>query len=343
MEPDKYSLEILDASGAKQQVALHAIDVIHDLAILKAAGLGNAYLQLAHSIAGKGSKIYSLGNPLDLGMTIIEGNYNGLVKRSRYQKILFSGSLNSGMSGGPAVSESGEVVGVNVSKGGEQISFLVPVVHLRALLGKASPDTVARDFQAQVRQDLLADQQAFTKTLLAKPFEQKNLGELVIPVNLHQALRCWGHSDGKQEDKYDAVHQHCRSDDNIFIASDLIVGSFQYDAEWVSTDSLNPVQFYKFLQSRYTPGTLNGSQLEKHVTEYQCHTDFIELKGATWKATSCYRAYKKFAGLLDALLLMALVENDGKAAVIKVAASGFSKSSSQAIFASLMESLDWKP
>ncbi|NNL11108.1 MAG: hypothetical protein HKO84_05050, partial [Pseudomonadales bacterium] len=48
-------------------------------------------------------------------------------------------------------------------------------------------------------------------------------------------------------------------------------------------------------------------------------------------------------GLLDALLLMALVENDGKAAVIKVAASGFSKSSSQAIFASLMESLDWKP
>ncbi|NNC54297.1 MAG: trypsin-like peptidase domain-containing protein, partial [Pseudomonadales bacterium] len=328
IEPEKYSLEIVAANGDKQQVSLSAIDVIHDLAILKAAALDKNYIRLSRSIGGKGSRIYSIGNPLDLGMTIIEGNYNGLVKRSRYQKILFSGSLNSGMSGGPAVSESGNVVGINVSKGGEQISFLVPVVHLRALLNKTRAAEITPDFHEQVRKDLLADQQMFADALLASPFEEKQLGELVIPVNLHPALRCWGHSEGKEEEKYSAVHQHCRSDDNIFVAGDLIVGSFQYDAEWISTESLKPVQFYKLLQTRYVPGTLAGSQQEKHVTQYQCNTDFVELKGLTWKATSCYRAYKKFKGLFDAILLMALVERNEKSAIIKVAASGFSRTTS---------------
>ena len=55
-----------------------------------------------------------MGNPHDLGMTIIEGTYNGLIQTSRFQKILFSGSLNSGMSGGPAMDDKGRVIGVGV-------------------------------------------------------------------------------------------------------------------------------------------------------------------------------------------------------------------------------------
>ena len=63
----------------------------------------------------QGERIYSMGNPLDVGFAVLEGTYNGLVERSFYPSIFFGGALNSGMSGGPALDEQGRVVGVNVA------------------------------------------------------------------------------------------------------------------------------------------------------------------------------------------------------------------------------------
>ena len=87
----------------------------------------------------QGERIYSLGNPLDVGFAITEGNYNGLVQRSFYPRIFFGGALNPGMSGGPALDARGRVIGVNVAKrlDAEQVSFLVPAEFARALLDKA--------------------------------------------------------------------------------------------------------------------------------------------------------------------------------------------------------------
>src|SRR5205807_1245578 len=75
----------------------------------------------------RGERLYSLGHPLGIGFTIVEGTYNGPVERSYSPRIHFTGALNPGMSGGPAVDGDGRVVGVNVSKqfGGDLVSFLV--------------------------------------------------------------------------------------------------------------------------------------------------------------------------------------------------------------------------
>lgn len=78
----------------------------------------------------QGSTIYSLGNPHDLGMIVVPGTYNGLKQNSLYQKIHFTGSVNSGMSGGPLVNEGGEAMGVNVATAGNQLGFLVPLNNL---------------------------------------------------------------------------------------------------------------------------------------------------------------------------------------------------------------------
>ena len=47
----------------------------------------------------RGERIYSLGNPLDIGFAVTEGTYNGLVQRSFYPRIFFGGALNPGMGG----------------------------------------------------------------------------------------------------------------------------------------------------------------------------------------------------------------------------------------------------
>ena len=74
----------------------------------------------------QGERIYSLGNPLDIGFAVIEGTYNGLVERSFYPTIFFAGSLNPGVSGGPTLDQQGRVIGINVAarRDGEQVSFL---------------------------------------------------------------------------------------------------------------------------------------------------------------------------------------------------------------------------
>ena len=57
----------------------------------------------------QGERIYSLGNPLDVGFAVIEGTFNGLVDRSFYPTIFFAGSLNPGVSGGPTMDQEGRV------------------------------------------------------------------------------------------------------------------------------------------------------------------------------------------------------------------------------------------
>ena len=109
-----------------------AIDVANDLALVRVDHHDQPFFEFderaVHGELPKGERLYSMGNPLDLGFTIVEGTYNGLVDRSYNERVHFSGALNPGMSGGPTVTAEGLVVGINVAKrmGGELVSFLVP-------------------------------------------------------------------------------------------------------------------------------------------------------------------------------------------------------------------------
>lgn len=124
---------------------LLAFDAIHDLALVKTGSPG--------AVAGRpplrfrprdvpmaqGERIYSLGNPLDVGFAVIEGTYNGLVERSFYPTIFFAGSLNPGVSGGPTLDQQGQVMGINVAArtDGEQVSF--PVTRCRCTPSRTRP------------------------------------------------------------------------------------------------------------------------------------------------------------------------------------------------------------
>ncbi len=134
-DPDLYRLEYVQPTGETRELTLLDVDVIHDLAIVRSADFHDASMPLGDAALENGTRIYSLGNPKDLGMSIVEGTYNGLLKESLYERIFFSGSINPGMSGGPAIDSEGDAIGVNVSvMRGNQLSFLVPVHYLKALL-----------------------------------------------------------------------------------------------------------------------------------------------------------------------------------------------------------------
>ncbi|MDH5571819.1 MAG: serine protease, partial [Gammaproteobacteria bacterium] len=274
-EPEKYRLEYVYHDGSTGEIELLDIDVIHDLAIIKIEPPQDKYFQFNLNRLSKGDRIYSMGNPHDLAMLIIEGNYNGLIQESRYKKILFAGSLNPGMSGGPAFDSQGKLIGINVAKGSEQLSFLVPVAELNLLFKRALKKTEQPAFEKSIKDALLYDQQQFYKKLLAKSWKSEELGEFFIPGKLDKSLKCWGHTIDKVDIRYIGVHKHCRSQDEIYISQNMYTGSFSYDYEWITTDELNRFQFYSQVEKRFDQMTLNNINKEEDVTNYICHSDFV--------------------------------------------------------------------
>lgn len=340
-EPDKYRLEYVQHDGSTGPAELITINIVHDLAILQIESKQKHFFKLQDRPLSKGDRVYSMGNPHDLGLTIVEGNYNGLIELSRHPRILFSGSLNPGMSGGPALNDEGEVIGINVSKGGEQISFLVPVLNLKKLMQRASSQQKQPDFTQLIRDDLYSEQDTFYTRILESELVLEPFGDLKLPEKMADSLKCWGHTLDDEEDLFSSFHRHCRTEDQIFVRSGFYTSNFSYDYEWITTDELNRFQFYTAVKGRFQHNTISSAPDKKHITNYSCHNDFIKLAGHEWKISSCFRAYKKYQGLYDALLLIASADINDKAAVIKVGVSGINRSNALALFKKISEAIQW--
>src|SRR5258706_2333350 len=110
--PEKYRLEYRTTAGKVGKITVLAIDVRHDLAVVRAEGFDGVPLALDGTVPAKGERAYSIGFPLDVGLTITEGVSNGRVEDSFDARIHYSVAINDGISGGPAVNAAGQVIGV---------------------------------------------------------------------------------------------------------------------------------------------------------------------------------------------------------------------------------------
>lgn len=341
-EPKKFRLEYVDHDGSTGDIDLLDVDVIHDLAIVKIKPPQKKYFRFNLKPLSKGDRIYSMGNPHDLSMLIIEGNYSGLIKESRYKKILFSGSLNPGMSGGPSFDVHGRLVGINVSKGGEQLSFLVPVSELNSLYKRVKKNGAVKDFKKTIGADLLKDQQQFYSKLINKEWESETLGDVSVSGKLDKSLKCWGHTVDKKDVYYKGVHKHCRSEDNIYIGQGVSGGAFSYDYEWITTKQLNRFQFYSQIERRFNQTGVSSVYKEEDATNYICDSGFVTISKHSWKISTCTRAYKKYKGLHDILLLLTTVDLNDKSLLVKAGMSGVSKENGMRFINKFLGEIKWK-
>ena len=361
-KPEKFRIELVDSDEQIIEAQLLNFDVIHDLALLQIADQRPLVMALypkqdkQGSLLDKGDRIFSIGNPHDLGMTIIEGTYNGLLKNSRYQKILFSGSLNSGMSGGPAINTDGKVIGINVSKQGEEISFLVPVKFLHTLMANTEAMIEHGTIQSEsaeaehdqyiewIGESLLQDQDEYYQPILAKEFELEPLGELRVPADLSESLKCWGRTVDKKDNdklKHRATNKTCQTSDSIYVQDRFYVGNLSYRFEWLTTDELNSIQFYRFIQNRFSHGSPRTGYDGEDLTSYQCKTQFIKTAGHGWKASTCFRAYKDYPGMYDMTMVMTSVDESNKAAVMNLNAGGISKNNALQLLKKMINAVEW--
>ena len=329
LEPKTYRLEYAAADGSRGDVALLAIDLANDLAVVRLDKREAPFFTFdkaatARGLA-KGERLYSMGNPLDLGFTINEGTYNGLVAHSYSERMHFTGALNAGMSGGPAVTAEGLVVGVNVAKrlGGELVSFLVPARFAMSLVERVRDQEVAppQDFRAEIGRQLAAWQSDVYKSFGDEGFRSSAFGPYQAPEAAAPWFNCWSQTNASARPKPRASvnSTNCRSNTGLFVATDLNTGLIQISHSYVRTADLNQFQFATFLTQLSQPRLVGGGPYRKWYTPERCHEDFVAAAAAQshppLRVVWCAQAYREFGGLYDTALT-AVTEDHGSQALV---------------------------
>ncbi len=337
-EPDQRWLQYVDSDGETGTLRLIDFDVINDVALLKADDVQQSFFEISRTSYRKGDRIFAMGNPHDYGMLVVDGAYNGIAENSYIEKILFSGSLNSGMSGGPAVDSRGQIVGVNVATAGSQLSFLVPADKILALMEDNNRPQSASRYMEHIHQQIKAFQTEYYDQLLAETWPDQPLGEDAHVVGeLARDLSCWGSDNQNRPNAEDIriLELSCNNGNYTFLQNRFNLGQMHYSFYYYQTDSLTPNQFHNAIgQQNFYP---DNQAPERYVTGFECQQNYVDIgdnseSDSFRQAGLCFRAYQDFPGLYDVLYYLfqgrnsqALVSHFTLSAVTKEIALDFTE------------------
>jgi len=343
-QPQRYKLEYATAEGATGELTLIDIDVIHDLAVTRSNITDIQPLLLNSKKLSKGTRIFSMGNPHDLGLSVVEGTYNGFLEKSLFDKIFISGSLNPGMSGGPTLDHSGKVVGVNVSTAGNQLSFLVPVKFLKPLIENIdkSNNKDKQTLQQKIEQQLLAHQNNFLTKLIEANWDTTELGPFKLPGSINPIFKCWGDSDSNEDALMEHAYSNCYSEDQIYLDQHFTTGGMAYTYDLYRSKNISSMHFYKLYSTEFGRTIRVNSVKKEQMTNYACNVDFVNLADKDWKISTSARQYIKFPSLYDVAASVALVSEQDIGLVVQFVVAGVSKDISLQLIQKFLSRITWQ-
>ncbi|MDX2194436.1 MAG: serine protease [Gemmatimonadales bacterium] len=329
--------------GEVRAARVIAVDVIQDLALLETGAPQPAALAFAPP-PEQGTRLYALGHPRDLGLSIVEGTYNGLLADRIYPKVHFTGALNPGMSGGPAVTADGRVVGVNVATQGNEVSFLVPGARAaelvtRALAAPRPADSLAADVAAQLR---AFDAEHFA-TLLAAPVATVQLGPFRAPTRPAPWFRCWG--DAREPTPQAPVRQvqhSCSTEDDVFISETLQAGAVSLSHTLLGTDRVGALRFSAAYEQAFK-ADLPFDGTAEEATRFRCTTRNVRQATLVVRAQLCVRRYRRLPGLYEAAMRTATLGGGRTGLVSDLVLSGTTFPTIQRVTQRFIEALAAAP
>lgn len=349
LDPDRFSLRYRDAKGETGPLEVVDVDVLRDLALVRLAdgdsADASARFALAESEPRMGETILALGNPYDIGISIVPGTYNGLLENQYRKNIHFTGALNPGMSGGPAVNTDGRVVGINVAGAGNSVSFLVPVAELQKLLKRAidAPASL-EEMRNRVVERIIEHQAGMIDDLIDGDWSLEAFGPMMIPREIRPWLSCSG--SGRETDSetpWQESHSNCKLNDRIYLSRSLDTGALEIIFGWYQSDELNAFQFASVLtQNTFMPFNRSGKD---DVTEFECREDWVALDNlapVNFKASYCLRAYLDYPELYDVLYVARALMPDSEGMHVHYTVAGVGQDKALEFHRHLLEALEWK-
>ncbi|RYX96424.1 MAG: serine protease [Comamonadaceae bacterium] len=347
LQPERYRGMYVPVDGKEAPVELLAFDVRNDLALLrvKAPPAGQPVLAFRpkDEPLARGERIYSLGNPLDIGFAVTEGTFNGLVTRSFYPRIFFGGALNPGMSGGPALDESGRVVGVNVSKrlDGDLVSFLIPASYAQALLERsARAQPITKAAHAEVARQLMEHQELLTHNFLDKPLKLQMHGGYGVPVPDDAMARCWGRGRDPGFKSFDLERTDCQIDSHVF-AGEFNTGFLRVRYEAYDAPNMGPLRFSALFAQSFRNEYFQQRSSRK-ATAAECSERYVNTGGMDMRAVICVSAYRKLPGLHDVSVLVMSLNQPTKGVQGRLDAQGVSFENGMKLVSQYLAGFKWE-
>jgi hypothetical protein len=342
--PGDYEARYLAANGERGSLELVNVDVVHDLAVLRSHDLTAAPLAIAEEFPRQGTRLYSMGFPYDIGLTIVEGIYNGLLEKSLYERMHFTGSINPGMSGGPVLNQAGAVIGINVATAGNQVGFLVPAKFASRLLQNSGTEAIdTASLHTTISQQLQANQAHIASSLLSAELASTRLKDYRVPGELADWMSCWGNSLQNSTDALKQVYYQCQSQDDIYLSDALTTGVIRFQHDLISADSLHPLRFYRQLQKRSHFPQIRLEGNEETVSRYHCQSGFVKQAEMNFKSTFCVRTYRKLSGIYDAYFYLTSLVDNHEALQSTLVLAGFSWENLIRLVEQFVNTLSWQP
>ncbi len=357
LQPARHRLVYVTVDGRQGALQLLAFDAVHDLAVLKPAdpaalaGRGAVQLRPADEPLPRGARIFSLGNPLDVGFAVAEGSYNGPVERSFHETLFFGGSLSPGMSGGPALDDQGRLIGVNVAtrRDGEQVSFLVPAKWVRSLIERGrQAKPLTEPAWAEISRQLLGHEAELTRRFTALPWRDAGHAKYRVPVPQEVFMRCWGRGTPQNTKGLQFERSDCGMD-QVFVSGTMRTGFLTVRHEAYDGAKIGALRF----ADRYSDSFRNEfmGRDDPQRTAPRCTERQIDAPLPTdaapgsatlpLKAVVCLRAYKKLDGLFDMAVLVATLDGATVGVQGRLDAYGVSAGSAQRLARHYLDGYAW--
>jgi hypothetical protein len=326
-EPERYEVRV--RAGAESFPAIvRAFDVENDLAVLSVPNLQAAPLAIAPSLPAPGSPIVALGNPLGLGLSLIEGIFNGFAAKGAVDRMLLSMPLNSGMSGGPILDTQGRIIGTNVSVMylSNSLSFGVPAAKIAPLL--AAPPVVLE--RAALRKDVTRQLDALEASMV-----KRAVAPYAAPGD--ETARVGGAETRRPPEVFE-----CWDDVEVQEQQGITKARFGCDLQFTpSIEDLGPVGTISLLVEHFrTTGGRYGfySHLESHgpahleaeaqdpeggtLSAPECVSDRVSAGAHVWKTSACVSALVEHPGFFNYDFVATTVTHPRVAAFVAVHMKG---------------------
>ena len=343
LHPDRYRAELVGTAGGILPLSVLAVDVINDLALVKAEVNDVPFFRIRAREPQQGTRLYSMGFPRDIGLSIVEGTYNGLMKHALYKKIHFTAPINPGMSGGPTINAAGEVVGVNVSSAGNEISFLVPTEPVVRLMRSAgSAKKASQSFLEDIRSQILAHQDVFFSDDLIRSGQTVRIGDYRLPGQLSPFFKCWGDSSHPEKSPYHTVDHRCSTDDYIYISGEHSSGIMSFSHRSITNEGMNNFRFNNLYSELFKAPRHYMAGNEEEVTKFECKSGTVKRGEITFKTAFCARGYRKLKGLYDVVFKAAVLSSENSGLETELDISGVSFEKAVGLTEEYLEMITWE-
>jgi serine protease Do len=344
-EPDRFSIRVRNGAG-ERPARLLGFDLVNDLALLEVSGLAGRPLPLAEGPPPPGAPIVAFGNPEGLGLSLIDGVFNGFAEKGVVDRMLLSMPLNSGMSGGPILNRSSQVIGTNVSvmRESNSLSFGVPVTKLRAMLARPPIETTKKALLDETHRQL-RDLERATAARLIAGFDRSQ-DETKVAIGGARSRRpptlfeCW---DGSRVNAKEGITDgwlQCNLQFTPSIENLGAVASLQMILHHRSSQK-SAYGFYAALEQQATGWSrVHAVNPGDDVrTPPQCVAGRFVVSGSVWKANTCVTGYAKHAGFADYELTAVSVSEARSAVLVYLQMGGFRQASFEALARKVLEGI----